>query len=463
MISLTKAKFNWPVYLISIMIIRLLFFSISWFSYFAIVVSLYQFMLLFYAIGYMIPVRYLSGALMCVQMLVGPMLAYNGLDQYQRGFLKMQIPEADYFLYALPAVIAFIVGLNVFADKLKGEFIDQQRIEDFVTKNPRIPYIFVILGFLSSFLASFFGTELGFVFTLLGGFKYIGVFLIVLGSKKVKPGVLILVYSSIIVSSLRGAMFHDLITWLIFLGTVFAIKYRPSNYIKGAFVLGFVLLAVLIQQLKGDYRKAVWQEGATGGLETFSSTYEDAEESGGFFSAEKLGASNIRINQGFIITNIMQTVPDVVPYEYGKELLQVLEAAILPRILAPNKLRAGDREIFMKYSGIPLLPGTSMGLSSMGDGYINFGIVGGIFFMFFYGMLFSAVLNIFYYNSKYYPILILFTPLVFYYPIRPDCELQTILGHIFKACFLLFVMIQVWDHIFRYRRPVSNNLPVIGN
>ena len=394
MISLTKAKFNWPVYLISIMIIRLLFFSISWFSYFAIVVSLYQFMLLFYAIGYMIPVRYLSGALMCVQMLVGPMLAYNGLDQYQRGFLKMQIPEADYFLYALPAVIAFIVGLNVFADKLKGEFIDQQRIEDFVTKNPRIPYIFVILGFLSSFLASFFGTELGFVFTLLGGFKYIGVFLIVLGSKKVKPGVLILVYSSIIVSSLRGAMFHDLITWLIFLGTVFAIKYRPSNYIKGAFVLGFVLLAVLIQQLKGDYRKAVWQEGATGGLETFSSTYEDAEESGGFFSAEKLGASNIRINQGFIITNIMQTVPDVVPYEYGKELLQVLEAAILPRILAPNKLRAGDREIFMKYSGIPLLPGTSMGLSSMGDGYINFGIVGGIFFMFFYGMLFSAVLNI---------------------------------------------------------------------
>lgn len=463
MISLFKTKFNWPVYLLTVLILRVLLINMEWYFFAAISISLFEFMLLFYSIGYVLPVRYIAGSLMCIQMLVGPTLAYNGLDQYQRGFLKMQIPPYDYFIYALPAVVAFILGLHAFAGKLKGEFVPTEKINEFVTRNPRLPYLFVGIGFFSSVASTFFSSELGFVFVLLGSFKYIGAFLLILGSQKTKPIVLALVYGSIILSSLRGAMFHDLITWLIFLGTVFAIKYRPSNYIKATFVIGFILIAIVIQQLKGDYRKAVWQQGATGGLETFSSTYEDAEESGGFFSAEKLGASNIRINQGFIITNIMQTVPDVVPYEYGKELLQILEAAILPRILAPNKLRAGDREIFMKYSGIPLLPGTSMGLSSMGDGYINFGIVGGIFFMFFYGMLFSGVLNLFYNNSKYYPILILFTPLVFYYPIRPDCELQTILGHIFKSCFLLFVMIQVWDHIFRYRRPGRNTLPVIGN
>ena len=182
-----------------------------------------------------------------------------------------------------------------------------------------------------------------------------------------------------------------------------------------------------------------------------NTTIDDKQEKGGLFSAEKLGASNIRINQGYIVTNIMQTVPAKVPYEYGAEMMEIVKAAILPRILAPDKLKAGDRDIFMKYSGMPIRKGTSMGLSSLGDAYINFGQFGGVIFMFFYGLLFSEVLNAFFKNSSRYPVLILFTPLVFYYPIRPDCELQTILGHLVKSCFLIYVMIEVWGIKFMVR------------
>ena len=85
-----------------------------------------------------------------------------------------------------------------------------------------------------------------------------------------------------------------------------------------------------------------------------------------------------------------------------------------------------------------------MGLSTMGDAYVNFGTFGGAIFMFFFGLLFSEVLNAFYKRSVEYPVLLLFIPMVFYYPIRPDCELQTILGHLFKSCFLIFVMLHVW-------------------
>ena len=140
----------------------------------------------------------------------------------------------------------------------------------------------------------------------------------------------------------------------------------------------------------------------------------------------------------------MFTVPARVPFENGKELMQILEAAFLPRIIAPNKLNAGDRTIFTKYSGLYLRKGTSMGLGSMGDGYINFGVFGGCIFMFFLGLLFSEVLNGFYKYSKYYPFLLLFTPLVFYYPIRPDCELQTSLGHLVKSCMLIYLLILFW-------------------
>jgi hypothetical protein len=382
-------------------------------------------------------------------MFIGPTLAYNGLDKYQRGFLKMQIPEDQYFLYVIPAVICFIVGLHIRAGMLEGEVVDQEKIKRFVKENPKLPFVFIGIGFVSSFVSGLFGAELGFVFTLLACFKFIGTFLFILSGTKLRPFFLFMVYGSVIASSLGSAMFHDLLTWLIFLGAVFALKYKPSVQVKGIFTFGFIILALMIQLIKGDYREATWKEGEEGGIETLQKTMNASQEKNSFINEEKLGGSNVRINQGFIITNIMANIPARMPFAKGEELAQILEAAIMPRILAPNKLNAGDREFFMKWSGMRIAAGTSMGLSSVGDAYINFGMVGGSIFMLLYGMFFSEVLKAFNHFGKSFPVLILFTSLVFYYPIRPDCELQTILGHLIKSCFLIFVMIQIWKYKFK--------------
>jgi len=447
--SLFKVDFNWGLYLILGLLIRLAFPNLSWLCYFAVMISLHQFMLLFYSIGHVIPVRYLLGSFMCLQMFIGPTLAYNGLDKFQRGYMKMQIPYQDYFAYVLPAVILFIIGLHIRAGMMEGEYVDEEKVKKFVNKNPQLPYIFVGIGFVASVAASFFRSELGFIFYLLSGFKFIGTFMIILGSKNVKPIVLVAVYGSVIATSLSRAMFHDLLTWVIFLGSVFAIKYKPRLEVKAIFAGAFVLLAVFIQMIKGDYRQATWKEGEEGGIEALQKTIEEGQEKKGIINMEKLAVSNVRINQGYIVTNIMKHVPAKEPHANGQELMVIMEAAILPRIIAPNKLNAGDREFFMKYSGMRIARGTSMGLSSVGDGYINFGTIGGAIFMFFYGMFFSEVLRLYKRFSKDFSILILFTPLVFYYPIRPDCELQTILGHLFKASFLIFFIFQVWKYNFR--------------
>ena len=205
---------------------------------------------------------------------------------------------------------------------------------------------------------------------------------------------------------------------------------------------------MVIQALKGSYRTATYSGAEKTGIETFTKLYEKENENSSMFSFERLAPANVRINQGFIITNIMHTVPGVVPFSNGKEMYEVFEAGILPRILAPNKLTAGNREIFMKYSGVRIREGTSMALSSLGDAYINFGVAGGSIFMFFLGLLYSYILRIFFKQSAEYPILILFTALVFYYPIRPDCELQTILGHLFKSCFLIYIMLRFFKKWF---------------
>ena len=443
--TLFKVKYNWGFYFLLLIFIKLIWIDLSWVSFVAIAITIHQFLLLFYSVGTVIPVRYLAGSFMCVQMLLGPALAYNGLDAYQRYETQMRIPEMEYMAYAIPAVTLFIVGLHITAGKLKGEVLNEIEIARFINNSGNLPYIFIGVGFLSSYISGFFGAELGFVFYLLSGFKFIGAFMIILGNKQLKTWVLVLVFGSIIASSLQTAMFHDLLTWLIMLGAVLAIKFKPNITIKAVAAFAFIVMAVIIQQVKGDYRQSAYTgSGGGAGLESFQNAVEKADEGNSLFSSTSLAKSNIRINQGYIITNIMNTVPEKVPFENGKELMQILEAAFLPRIIAPNKLNAGDRTIFMKYSGLVLLPGTSMGLSSMGDAYINFGILGGCIFMFCLGLLFSEVLNGFYKYSQYYPFLLLFTPLVFYYPIRPDCELQTSLGHLVKSCFLIYMLVLFW-------------------
>ena len=81
--NLINVIINWSVFFGFALFLYLLFPDLSGYSYFAFVISFYQFLLVFYAIGHVIPIRYLFGFLMCLQMLIGPVLAYNGLDKYQ--------------------------------------------------------------------------------------------------------------------------------------------------------------------------------------------------------------------------------------------------------------------------------------------------------------------------------------------------------------------------------------------
>ncbi|UEG49449.1 hypothetical protein LK994_12480 [Ferruginibacter lapsinanis] len=425
----------------------------SWTSYFSVLISLHHFLLFFDAVGKIIPVRYLLGVFMCLQFFIGPSLSYNGFDEYQYIVYRMKIPENEYFAYAIPAVLSFIIGLHLNSKGLAGESVDQEKVTKFVNENPKLPYYFLAIGFVASITSGFFSSDLAFVFYLIGSFKFIGLFLLVLGGKYLKPLPLTLVIGSIVSSSLGDGMFHDLLTWVIFVACVYGVRYRFGVNIKLMGLGIFIVFATVIQQMKGIYRESIGSEGA--GIETFGKLLEQQNEQNGIFSFESLAPSVTRINQGFIITNIMNTVPDKVPFSNGEEMRQIFEAAFLPRILAPNKLNAGDREVFTKWSGIKLRAGTSMGLSSLGDAYLNFGVLGGCIFMFLLGLSYNNILKVFHNQGKTYPILPLFTTLVFYYPIRPDCELQTILGHLVKSCFLIYVMILFSKDMFSLKKKES--------
>lgn len=439
--TLFNVKINWLVYALGLVALVILLPGLSVWGFFALAIAGHQFMLLFYAYGYVIPIRYWAGAMACLQYLVGPAFAYTGLDAQMYFKYRMQIPEEVYFAYAIPAVLCFLLGLH-FSGKLNGEKVDEQSVHDFVASNAKLPYIFIGAGFLSSYISGFFGAELANVFYIISSFKFIGLFMLLLSGQKVKILPLVVVVGSIVASSLKGAMFHDLLTWLFFVLAVLAIKYKPNIIAKTWFAVGLLLLVIIIQQIKSVYRSNL--SSGEGGVSQFEESFRTVNQEGGFFDLNTLASSNVRINQGFIVTYAMSYIPDKEPFANGTELYQILEAAFLPRIIAPNKLKAGDNDFLYQYTGMRVRPGTSMSISALGDGYINFGTFGGSIFMFFFGLVFNITLNGFQRFSKSFPIILIFTPLVFYYPIRPDTALQTGLGHLVKSCILLYAMVIFW-------------------
>lgn len=438
--TLFNVRINWLAYFLGLVVVILVIPDISVWRFLALAIAGHQFLLLFYSYGYVIPARYWAGAMACLQYLVGPSFAYSGLDELMYFKYRMQVPEDVYFSYAIPAVILFILGLHI-SGRLYGEKVDEKAVHDFVRSNSQLPYVFIAIGFLSSLTSGFFGAELANVFYILSGFKFIGLFMLLLSGQQLKLLPMILVIGSIVSSSLKAAMFHDLLTWLVFVLAVLAVKYKPFVVTKIWISIGLVLMVVVIQQLKSAYR-----QNTTGdrGIGQFEETFHTVNQSGGVFDMSSIAESNVRINQGFIVTNAMQWVPDHEPYAMGAELYKILEAAFLPRILAPDKLKAGDNSLVFKYTGMVIREGTSMSLSALGDFYVNYGTFGGCIGMFFFGWMFNLVLNGFQKFSRDFPVIILFVPLVFYYPIRPDTALQTGLGHLVKASFLLWVMLLFW-------------------
>ena len=366
--TLFNVKINWVVYILGLVAIQLIIPNISFWSFLALAIAWHQCMLLFYAYGYVIPVRYWAGAMMCLQMLIGPAFAYSGLDKYMYFKYRMQVPEPTYFAYAIPAIILFILGLHS-SGKLNGERIEEQAVKDYVKGNPQIPYIFIAIGFLSSMISGFFGAALANVFYILDGFKFVGLFMLLLGGGRLKLLPMVLVIGSIVVSSLKAAMFHDLLTWVVFVLAVLAIKYKPKLSTKVFFAIGMVTLVIIIQQIKSVYRESSVSER---GADQFEETFRTINRDGGVFDGSKLAESNVRINQGFIVTNAMRHVPAVEPYAGGAELYKILEAAFMPRILAPDKLKAGDNSLVYKYTGLVIRRGTSMRISALGDFYVTF-------------------------------------------------------------------------------------------
>ena len=372
----------------------------------------------------------------CLQYLIGSSLSYkyDNVSSY-----KMIIDSNQYYSFAIPGILLFGLGLYFITEKsdedkifnLNKSFI--QKIDETILIN-----LFVI-SCLIEFLPFEVPELIKFVIFILKSFKYAFVCYLIVSKEKLKIQFIITPILFLTYHSIASGMFHDLLTWCIFFGISASIRYQIKIIKKIILLLVFIGLVFIIQISKKDYRSATWD----------SNLNEKNTEKIGIF--EGIAKSNIdnlneivlvegivRINQGWILARAINRVPGQEDFAGFSLINRYFEAAILPRFLASNKIRAGDQKIVYQYTGIYLLDSkTAMAIGLFGDAWASFGYFGGLIYIFCFGLFINYSLKYFENFINKFPLIYYLLPIIYFYPIRPDCETQTWLGHLIKSTFLI--------------------------
>jgi hypothetical protein len=298
-----------------------------------------------------------------------------------------------------------------------------------------------------------FPSELAFFIYLLSSLRFLGSFaLFCYNSSKYWKWVMSLLVLEFYFGAL-AAMFHDALMWLLFFALFYVYNKKPSILIRLVGLSFCVIFILFIQGIKGAYRSKIRETGSSS-LVMFTET--SAEVSDDLTSEENLLGSLSRGNQAWIFASTVQRMDKVGDFQ-GINILGIyIEAALLPRFLAPNKLKSGDKDIFNEFSGHRINDTTSMGLGVFADGYIANGLWGVLFFTFGLGFIFNITFRIIESWAKISEFYVFMSLPLLNYAVRPDCELQTIINHLFKGLIVFGIIVALTKFRFSFNSGNSN-------
>jgi hypothetical protein len=417
------------------------FFGARLFSNMSRILAFREFFLFLYAINY----------------LISPAISFQ--LSAELFFYRMRIKPEPYFLIMLPAFACLFAGIYFFKTTIFKPNFSIARLMALVNEGILKRWLLLGIGFY--FIRSFLPSEFSYFFYLGAMIRYVAVFSL-FNLDRVKYRLyLLLVIGLEVYGSISQAMFHDTAMWLIFFILFITYTQKYSSRAKIVYGILMIVLFLFIQSIKGEYRSRVWSGNEEAGVGSFISTSNlvlGQSKDASIFAEGNLIGSLTRLNQAWIFSSVVDRMDRVRDFQDLRLLGIYLESAFLPRFLAPNKITSGNKEIFNNYSGHTISESTSMGLGVFSDGYIAFGTVGVWIFAFFFGLLFSIVFKIVESWSTISPFFVLFIFPILNYAVRPDCELQTILGHLIKSTILFGFIMLYYRRYFDREIQVSNRI-----
>jgi hypothetical protein len=369
--------------------------------------------------------------LYAINYLVAPAITYKLPDG--QVLYGMKIVSDQYYTLALPGFIFLCIGMYILPTSVFS--VNTKKVDQSATVNKSFLIKVAALGIILRFAQPFVAGELGFVFYLLAMIRFVASFALFSIDKKtwfISAAVLLIE----LISAFIKGMYHDAIMWTIFFGLYFIYVSKPSLRTRLIGAASLVVFVLFIQAIKSVYRSEFW----SGEKEaTLLNIYEIGSEnatSENIYGENNLLSTLNRGNQAWILASTVDNMDNTKNFQGLTNVNKYFEAALLPRFLAPDKLKSGDNEIFNEFSGHAINEGTSMGLGIFADGYIAFGTWGVYIFAFALGLIFALTFKLVERWSKISPFYVLLLLPLLNYAVRPDCELQTTINHLFKGILL---------------------------
>ena len=380
---------------------------------------------------------------------------YNENNKISLAWGKYMLVDKDeYFAYMIPANLLLIIGLSLFKSNNTKITLDKifLKLGKHFKSNGNIGIGLFIVGLLSMFLRPYLPISLRHYSQLTEWLTYVGPVYMYFSNLKYGR---MLFMSSIIFSfllSIRSGMFAHFAMYTILAGIVVITRYRISFRFKIlAVVIGLLGVAVL-QTTKSIYREVSWRGENYEGLNTDNSNqisifFKIAKDQ--IFSSDNTISEYAgfgiysRMNQGQLISKVMYRVPKEQEYMHGKTLIRAVGGAFIPRIIWSNKPNFGGEEnmrIFLGHKGKLLL---SENIGPYGEGFGNFGSVGGILYVFIVGIFLSWLLSTLLKYCELYPSLLFFFPLIFLKVLSVETDLLTMLGSLWTSIIFTIIIFKV--------------------
>ncbi|MDD4553482.1 MAG: hypothetical protein PHP04_04720 [Bacteroidales bacterium] len=421
----------------------------------------------FQDLGKRLEIRDLIAFMSVTQWILGPVLAYNVLPYDELYY--MAVTEAEYMNFMVPLCYFMTHGLYL---PLRDERIineeDVDRVKSYIREHPWLGYILTVIGLTAGFISKSLPASLTFMMFLITNIQYVGMYMILFSDSRFRWLIFAGIMGLATFAAVLQGMFGELVQWFMLSFLVIALVVRIPMWGKIALISIGMFLILLVQSTKEEYRMATWYAASE---KSNSAIYKEIIRSrisspSSLFESGVTQNMGARLNQGWIIARIMNHMPEKVGFVHGETIESALYASLLPRFLAPGKVKAGGRANFERFTGTPLPETTSMDISLAGEGYANFGIVGGWAFIFLVSLLYNWVIVVVISHSKKYPTLILWIPILFFQVMKAETDFATVFNYLTKAAiitFLAFYLTNVIMEMTRKKPKISMNPPATSN
>lgn len=375
---------------------------------------------------------------------------YTKANHLARIFYKyMPIPAEEYFSFAVPGTLLMIIGFKMRLAKLEineSPKTFRAKLDTFFSGKARIGFILIGISFVAGFFIRLVPASLGRVVGLMMHLGHVGVFYIFFSGHKHRIKILIGILALLLIESMASGMFGELVYLMaIFYILIALYSKQQSMSLKLTVTAIGLIIITLIQSVKKDYRAVAWVSGGDAGL-FMELIVKAATNPASVMTPNILYNQAVRLNQGWLIAVTMDRVPRRFDYAHGETIWLSLAAAVVPRIVWPDKPEAGGKYNLKRFWGYNL-KGYSMNIGPIGEAYANFGRTGGIIFMFFYGLFFNLILTSLLRWSEKRPSVLCWIPFLFFYAVVVETDILTSVGSITTSLMFMVIFIRLFKYV----------------